>query len=117
MGVDNAGRRDDILALAIGDTVTDLPFLSLARLAAAPGHVEDRMRRAGVTVLRRKYQAGMAQAVAQLLGHSPGGCAACQWRGSSESRLLLSIIGAQERGHWSMLTAAYSLALRNARLQ
>jgi hydroxymethylpyrimidine pyrophosphatase-like HAD family hydrolase len=117
MRAENAGLRDKPLALAVGDTVTDLPFLSLARLAAAPGHVDDRMRRADVTVLRRKYQAGMAQAVAKLLGHSPGSCAVCEWRCPSESRFLLTIIGAQERGHWSMLTSAYSLVVSNARLR
>jgi hydroxymethylpyrimidine pyrophosphatase-like HAD family hydrolase len=116
MGVENAGSSDKPLALAVGDTVTDLPFLSLGRLASAPGHADSRMRQAGVTVERRKYQAGLAQAVGRLLGHSPTGCALCQWRCPAESRSLLRIIGAQERGHWSMMSAACWLAARNLKL-
>jgi hydroxymethylpyrimidine pyrophosphatase-like HAD family hydrolase len=116
LGVENAGESDWPLALAVGDTVTDLPFLSLARLASAPGHAGEGMRRADVTVERGKYQAGLAQAVGRLLGHSPAGCPVCKWQCPSGSRLLLSIIGAQEQGPWSMLTAACSLAARNFRL-
>lgn len=103
------------LALAVGDTVTDLPVFRLARLAAAPGHAEERMRRAGVTVLRGRYQAGLAEAVARLIGHAPGGCAVCQWRCSVESRLLLTILGAQEQGTRSMVRSAVLLGLRNLR--
>jgi hydroxymethylpyrimidine pyrophosphatase-like HAD family hydrolase len=101
------------LALAVGDTVTDLPVFSLAKLAAAPGHAEERVRRAGVTVLKRKYQAGLAEAVAGVIGHRPGGCDVCQSSGSVESRLLLTIVSAQEQGVGSMLTSAFLLAVRN----
>jgi len=99
-------------ALAVGDTVTDLPVFSLARLAAAPGHAEE-LRGAGVPVLKRKYQAGLAEAVARVIGHTPGGCHDCEPRSSVESRLLLTILGAQEQGVRSMLTSAVRLAARN----
>ena len=80
------------------------------------GHADAEMRRADVQVERGQYQAGLAQAVGRLLGHSPAGCPVCKWQCPSDSRLLLSIIGAQEQGPRSMLTAACSLAARNFRL-
>jgi hydroxymethylpyrimidine pyrophosphatase-like HAD family hydrolase len=116
LGMENVGDGHRPLAFAVGDTATDLPFLSLARLASAPGHADGGMRQADVTVQRGKYQAGLAQAVGRLLGHSPAGCPVCQWQCPSDSRLLLSIIGAQEQGPRSMVTAAWSLAARNLRL-
>jgi hydroxymethylpyrimidine pyrophosphatase-like HAD family hydrolase len=107
-------EHDKPLALAVGDTVADVPFFSLAKLAAVPRHADERARQPGVRVLKRKYQAGLAEAVSLITGHPPGGCDVCRWRPSVESRTLLTILGAQEQGIRSMMTAVVLLAVRNS---
>ncbi|WP_344400484.1 HAD hydrolase family protein [Streptomyces longisporus] len=63
--------------LAVGDSATDIPLLHRARYGCAPGNAAPAVRAAGLPVLRRPYQAGLADAVGQLLGHSPGCCPHC----------------------------------------
>jgi hydroxymethylpyrimidine pyrophosphatase-like HAD family hydrolase len=113
VGVDKgAGLRrfaDGALALAVGDTVEDLPMLALAELAAVPAHAR-RLRDGHVRAMRRPYQAGLEQAVAKLLGHAPGGCPACALPPATrERRLLLRALAAPERGRVGMALAAVGL--------
>lgn len=96
------GARDgEELALAVGDTATDLPMLRRATLAFAPANASSTLRRklASTAVLRAPYQAGLALAVERLIGHAPGTCPTCRPQPlTREAALLLSIISAQERG-------------------
>jgi len=86
-------------ALAVGDTVSDLPMLDLAALAFAPASADARVRNSGVRILKRPYQAGLAQAASKLLGHSPGRCPICRVSyPSQDTRLLLAVLGARESG-------------------
>ncbi|MGW1749019.1 HAD family hydrolase [Streptomyces sp. NPDC002092] len=64
--------------LAVADSATDIPLLQRARYGFAPGHAAPAVRAAGLPVLRRPYQAGLADAVGRLLGHSPGCCPLCR---------------------------------------
>jgi hydroxymethylpyrimidine pyrophosphatase-like HAD family hydrolase len=118
LGVDSAAGKP--LALAVGDTLADLPMLTIAARPYTPGHADGQLRRAGVNVLRQPYQAGLARAVAQLLGHHPGGCPICQLPPlPADARRLGMILAAQEAGTWGMLRSALGLAadLGRARLR
>ena len=77
--VHDLGTSDQIdgtrpLALAVGDTVSDLPMFDLATLACAPAHADPLVRAAGIAVMKQPYQAGLALAAARLLKHRPGQC-------------------------------------------
>ncbi|MEV7026014.1 hypothetical protein AB0O00_28225, partial [Kitasatospora sp. NPDC093558] len=65
-------------ALAVGDTAADLPLLTWTRRAAAPANAAPAVAAAGVRVVRRPYQAGLAAIVGGLIGHPPGGCPDCR---------------------------------------
>ena len=107
------GGEGKPLALAVGDTVSDLPMFALAARAFAPAHAGSDVRSAGVTVLRRPYQSGLALAAAHLLGHLPGGCPTCRAPHlSPEAHLLLTVLAAQETGTWGMVRQALLLAAR-----
>jgi hypothetical protein len=74
-------------------------MLAMAERARAPGHAGRPLRRAGVRVQRRPYQSGLADAVAELIGHPPGGCPVCRAPVlDRRARLLLGILAAPERG-------------------
>jgi hypothetical protein len=93
----NGGLRPP--ALAVGDTLADLPMLRDAALRFAPAHADPRLSREGVERLRAPYQAGLALAVARLIGHEPGSCPACRApRLSAESDLLVGLLSAGEAG-------------------
>jgi hypothetical protein len=68
---------DPDCALAVGDTPSDLPMLACARLARAPGNA--RLGPGGGHVIRTRqaYQAGLARACGELIGHRPGRCPDC----------------------------------------
>jgi hydroxymethylpyrimidine pyrophosphatase-like HAD family hydrolase len=65
-------------ALAVGDSEPDLPLLACAPLARAPRNAQLGARGGGIRLTGRAYQAGLAQACAELLGHRPGQCPACR---------------------------------------
>jgi hydroxymethylpyrimidine pyrophosphatase-like HAD family hydrolase len=69
-----AGQRP--LAFAIGDTVSDLPLLELARFAVAPANAEKQLH-GRVPLMSRPYQSGLLQSVSRFLGHRPGHCRIC----------------------------------------
>lgn len=89
--------------LAVGDSATDIPLLRWARHGFAPGNAAPEVRAAGVTVLRRPYQAGLADAVARLLGHPPGRCPVCRApRLSPADAALAALLAVPEAGRAGM---------------
>jgi hydroxymethylpyrimidine pyrophosphatase-like HAD family hydrolase len=112
LGVEDGGLGRP-LALAVGDTVSDLPMFDLAVRAFAPANADRDVRSAGVRVLRRPYQSGLAMAASHLLGHPPGRCpTCCAPRLSPDAHLLLTVLAAQETGTWGMVRQALLLAAR-----
>jgi hypothetical protein len=109
LGTAASGRR--WLAMAVGDTASDLPMLRLATRAFAPANADEEVRRAGITVLRRACQAGLADATTRLLGHRPGRCPICREpRLSSPSRLLLTLLSPPDQGS-ARAKATWSLSV------
>ncbi len=87
------------LALAVGDTVSDLGMIRLARVGLAPRNADRGLREARVKVTSRPGPAGLAQAVAAVIGHPPGACPICRPPVADEStRLLLALLAVQDRG-------------------
>ena len=100
------------LALAVGDTTSDLEMLRMAHMGIAPGNAEPALRRAGVRVVRRSAQAGLAQAVARLVCHPPGRCSLCAPpRLATSSRLLLDLLAVDDLGRWRLADRALQLVL------
>lgn len=100
-------------ALAIGDTVSDLPVLTAARLAFAPGNARQELREAGVQILDGHCEAGLKEAVTRLLGHQPASCPVCRDpRLSARTRLLLTFLDGPRKetigakAAWAMGTTA-----------
>jgi hydroxymethylpyrimidine pyrophosphatase-like HAD family hydrolase len=96
------------LALAVGDAVEDVPMLALAQLPLAPANADPAMRASGNRRTARPYQAGLAQAVGEQIGHAPGGCAHCAAPAPAPGReVVLGVLGARERGpvHMAWRTA------------
>src|SRR5205085_7748239 len=90
---------DEPLALAVGDAVEDVPMLALAQLGLAPANADAAMRASGHRRTGRPYQAGLAQAVGELIGHAPGSCPHCAAPGDAPGReVVLGVLGARERG-------------------
>jgi hypothetical protein len=90
---------DPPLALAVGDTVADLPMLRQAALRFAPRHASAALARQGVELMEAPYQAGLALGVGRLIGHEPGSCPACRAPGlSGEAELLVALLSAGEAG-------------------
>ena len=114
IGIDKATGLETLLAelgeqelvFAVGDTEADLPMLAIAERAAAPRHAGSALRRLRVG---RPYQAGLALAVADLLGHAPGGCPDCRVVLDEHAELLMTILSAQERGPLGILRTAFRL--------
>jgi len=101
------------LALAVGDTASDLPMFALAERAAAPASADAVVRDSGVTIVGRSYQAGFGEAVSLLLGHAVGGCEICAAPTfPSRTRLLLDILSAQEGGAAGVVPNLFRLAWR-----
>ncbi|MDQ6775655.1 MAG: hypothetical protein M3071_05405, partial [Actinomycetota bacterium] len=98
LGSDDGGNRR-MLALAVGDTISDVPLAALAERAYAPAHADRALAQHGYELTTRVYQAGFAEAVGRLLGHSPGTCELCRMAPASrERRLVLTALAAHERG-------------------
>ncbi len=104
-------RGSKPLALAVGDTASDLPFLELARQASAPANADGAVRRAGIPIEWRPYQSGFSQAVARRLGHKPGSCSICHGPSlSRESALFIRTLGVQDKDRVGALLEAFWLA-------
>jgi hydroxymethylpyrimidine pyrophosphatase-like HAD family hydrolase len=107
------GAADAPVALAVGDTSMDLGILRMADLGLAPAHASSAVRAAGVRRTRAAYQAGLAEAVARLLGHRPGACAECAMPQLGRAdRLVATLLSAGERGPRGLAPAAARLAVQ-----
>ncbi len=99
------------LAFAVGDTLSDLPMLSLAKKAYIPRHADPAISQDFIQRMAGSYQSGLAQAVQSILGHKPGTCPVCQWSARSRQReLFLGLLSAQEGGTWGMVAQAVKLS-------
>ena len=102
------------IALAVGDTAADAPMLALARAAFVPAHAAPEARATGARRTARPYQAGLALAVAELLGHRPGGCELCRVAGMTPPRkLLLELLSIPESGRCGLVLGILRLAFRH----
>jgi len=116
LGVDDRANDAKPLAFAVGDASPDLPMFELAACACAPANADAAVRNAGVKVMSRPYQRGLAQAAALLLGHFPGSCALCRVPPlSADAHLLNDLLAAPEVGRWGRLGKAILLSLRATR--
>jgi hydroxymethylpyrimidine pyrophosphatase-like HAD family hydrolase len=87
------------IELAVGDAVEDLPMLALGRIAMAPANADAAVRAGHIRIARRGHQAGLAVAVAELVGHAPGACPACAPPPADRrAELVLGILAAREGG-------------------
>jgi hypothetical protein len=113
-----AGAGDYPLALAVGDAVEDLPMLGLATLGLSLANADAAVRESGARRVGRGYQAGLALAVEELIGHSPGACPRCRPEPPARrTRLLHAILGAPEAGsaHLALRAARLALMVRGPR--
>lgn len=88
---------DRPLALAVGDGPADRSLLDLAVAPHLPHHAAA-LAVDGDTVTRAAYQAGLAEAVAFLLGHAPGACPTCRVVVDDDARFLLALLSLREAG-------------------
>ncbi len=110
--------RADGIALAVGDSDSDLPVLRLAARAYAPKNADVAVRRAAaagevdVKVMRRPFQVGLLQAVSSFLGHDPRRCERCRPSGgpNAPADVLLPVFRALEGGAREKVAAAIALA-------
>jgi hypothetical protein len=86
-----------VLALAVGDGPADLDLLDLAGRGQLPAHAKH-LARPGHHVSRHAYQAGLNDAVADLLGHAPGTCPTCQAELSPATEFVLAVLSLKEAG-------------------
>jgi hydroxymethylpyrimidine pyrophosphatase-like HAD family hydrolase len=99
-------------ALAVGDGPADLPMLVGAALARAPRNAAPGWAASGVRVTPHAYQAGLADACADLLGHRPGRCPACRPpRFAPRTRALLAVLDLRSNGLASIPAGSAALAL------
>ncbi len=94
---------------------------ALGEQAAVPAHAAPQVHPPGAKSMPRAYQVGLALAVAQLLGHRPGGCALCRPAPATPQReLLLDLFSVAEGGRRGLprgmiRAAAGSLRVRRHR--
>jgi hydroxymethylpyrimidine pyrophosphatase-like HAD family hydrolase len=108
------GTPDDgsLLALAVGDSPSDLAMFDLAARASAPANAMASVReRAQIT--RRPYGSGLLESVGGLLGHEPHRCRTCRPAKSPtyRDRLLLCVLGALDGGRAHKVMQALRLAM------
>jgi hypothetical protein len=93
-------------------------MLALGRAAFVPAHAGAEAMASGAARLRRPYQVGLSLAVAELLGHRPGGCARCRLaRETSERRLLLDLFSFAEDGSRGLVPRALRFATTSRRVR
>jgi hydroxymethylpyrimidine pyrophosphatase-like HAD family hydrolase len=100
------------LEMAVGDHLADLPLLRLARRPFVPANGAAELGHQGLRMLRRPTQAGLLEAVGQLIGHRPGGCPVCRIPAVDPGRrVLLTVLGAEDRSRAGKLLQAALLDL------
>ncbi|MFD9129485.1 HAD family hydrolase, partial [Kitasatospora sp. NPDC059571] len=103
--------------LAVGGGPAEVPLLRWARYGFAARNGGTAVRAAGVPVLRHRYQAGLAEAVAAVVGHRPGGCPRCRPpRHSPQTRALLALLAVPEDGRAGAPARLLRLALADLAL-
>ncbi|WP_051055470.1 MULTISPECIES: Cof-type HAD-IIB family hydrolase [Kitasatospora] len=108
------GDPGAVPVFAVGGGPADLELLQWARHGAAPAQAPAELR-AVARFSASPYQAGLAQAVAGLLGHRPGGCARCRPpRPSPAGRALLALLAVPEAGRAGRPARLAELAYRAA---
>jgi hydroxymethylpyrimidine pyrophosphatase-like HAD family hydrolase len=86
-------------AMAVGDTVSDLPLFECAALARAPRNARLGAAGGGIRLTRHAYQAGLLDACAELVGHRPGRCPSCRPPGfAPRTRAMLAILDLRANG-------------------
>ncbi len=95
----SAGR----VAVAIGDTLTDLPMFARADRSYAPANADPQVKAAAgaglVRLMASACQAGLGLAVKEVLGHAPGACPRCSLGATDRRRkVLLTLLSAQDEG-------------------
>jgi hydroxymethylpyrimidine pyrophosphatase-like HAD family hydrolase len=109
---------DRRVRFAMGDTVADIPMFALAQTAFTPSNGHHAARSEGVRVTTKPFAAGVHQAVAEVLGHKPGGCHLCAMRPlTPEASLVMTGLSAQDESGWGRLRKIVELdwQLRTAR--
>ncbi len=108
------------LALAVGDTESDLPMFALAARAFAPANADATLRGAlppeakHLRIMPRPFQVGLHAAVAATVGHRPGSCDTCALPPLSQhARLMLTMLAAQDSGKPGKLMQALLLLARS----
>jgi hydroxymethylpyrimidine pyrophosphatase-like HAD family hydrolase len=97
-------------ALAIGDTLPDVPLLARADLARAPRNARFGSGAADIRRTRGAYQAGLSEACAELLGHRPGRCSACHVPGfTPRTKAMLTILDLRASGLATILSRTATL--------
>jgi hydroxymethylpyrimidine pyrophosphatase-like HAD family hydrolase len=109
------GGNDDqhpLLALGVGDTASDLPFLALAERAVGPANAAAELH-GTVRIARRSYQSGLLEAVSGLVGHGPAGCDLCRppRPPSADAKLFLTALAGLNGGKLAKVRQALALAL------
>jgi len=109
-----AELREHRIALAVGDSASDLPMLAAAERAAAPANADAAVRAAGIELMSRPNGAGLLEAVSALLGHRPRHCATCApaIAPSAGAATLLTVLGALDGGAREKARQAARLAMR-----
>ena len=104
-------------AFAIGDTPPDIPMLARAALARAPRNARFGSSGPGIQRTRRAYQAGLAEACADLIGHRPGRCPACRPPAfAPRTKTLLAILDLRANGLATIPSGTAALGARAGRL-
>ncbi|WP_152627218.1 hypothetical protein [Streptacidiphilus melanogenes] len=102
--------------LAVGGGPADLPLLRWSRNGVVPAQAR-KWAEPGIHVAPGAYQAGLADAVAALLGHRPGHCHICRPPSlPHETRAVLAVLALPEAGRRGALRRLARLALENADL-
>jgi hydroxymethylpyrimidine pyrophosphatase-like HAD family hydrolase len=97
-------------ALAVGDAVPDLPLLACARLARAPRNANFDGAAVRPQRTRHAYQAGLAEACGDLIGHRSGRCQACRPPAfAPRTKALLAVLDLRSNGLSSIGTGTAAL--------
>ncbi|MFE0458488.1 HAD hydrolase family protein [Kitasatospora sp. NPDC058965] len=97
--LDHLGAPGAVPVLAVGDGRADLSMLRSAVHGRAPANGQRALHDTPVTVLRHAYQAGLAEAVAGLIGHPVGSCDQCRPPLPDDTaRPLLALLAVSEDG-------------------
>jgi HAD superfamily hydrolase (TIGR01484 family) len=105
------------VAMAIGDSVSDVPMLRLAERAFVPANADTSARKSGAEITRGAFQLGFVEAVTSVVGHAPGRCSICRAPDVPDrTRLLLTILSGQDHRGYARLTSMLELVSRTARL-